>query len=223
MFVSVLRAVVKLKLIWQPYVMFIHSKAPVIPSSPVLSRYHTSASPQPFFFFSAPSLLSSDYSTVFFLLYNRTLLCFCVQLSSPQSSPSTCPFCFCEATHHISCLESYMSPPGMCWWLSFSRPFMCASYAALGGMGCSWSKSICHMSEICWVHRFMSRFCGSSSVLSLITVLVCSKWPQRSTTVIQAIYWKEEYQHYWYIFKSDPLQVFFKTGNITWGISYLLS
>lgn len=77
-----------------------------------------------------------------------------------------------------------MSSAGMCWWLTFSRSFMCASCVAMAGMGCSSSKSICHMSKICWVHRFMSRFCGSSSVFSPITVSVYSKRPQRSTAVM---------------------------------------
>lgn len=49
-----------------------------------------------------------------------------------------------------------MSFAGMCWWLTFIKTFICASYAAITGRGCSWSKSICHMSKIS-VHRFTGR------------------------------------------------------------------
>ena len=60
MFVSALRIVVKLKLIWQPYGLLILTEAPVVPSPPVLSHYHTSS-------FSPLSLSSPDYLITFFL------------------------------------------------------------------------------------------------------------------------------------------------------------
>lgn len=171
MFVSVLRIVVKLKLIWQPYGLLIQAKAAVLPSTPV-----------------------SFYLTYFFSLLFPLLSCFLLLLLTffyislflnPAFPPcwilSTCLFWFYETTHCISCLQSYMSSAGMCWWLSFSRSFMCVSCVAMAGMGCSSSKSVCHVSKICWVHRFTSRFCFSSSVLSPMTVSIYAKWLQRST------------------------------------------
>lgn len=50
MFVSILRIVVKLKLIWQPYGLLIQSKAAVLPSTPV-SLYLTYFSHFYFLFF----------------------------------------------------------------------------------------------------------------------------------------------------------------------------
>lgn len=108
MFVSVLRAVVKLKLIWQPYVMFIHSKAPVIPSSPVLSRYHTSASPQPFFF-SPPSLLSSDYS----IIIERCFVFSASNFRLPSLRPQRVLFVFVKPLI-ISAVSSHTCHPPVC-------------------------------------------------------------------------------------------------------------
>lgn len=128
-------------------------------------------------FISSSFLFSSSSSDIFFyigLFLNPAFPPPCWILSS-------CLFWFYETTHCISCLQSYMSSAGMRWWLSFSRSFMCVSCVAMAGMGCSSSKSVCHVSKICWVHRFTSRFCFSSSVLSPMTVSIYAKWLQRST------------------------------------------
>ena len=83
MFVSVLRIVVKLELIWQPHGLLILTEAPVVPSPRVLSHYHTSSFPP-------PSLSSPDYLITFFLSYTRTLLLLlCPTLSSSFSALNT--------------------------------------------------------------------------------------------------------------------------------------
>lgn len=81
-------------------------------------------------------------------------------------------FCFYGATHHIDCLQPSMSSAGMCWWLTFIKTFMCASYAAITWRGCGWSKSICHMSIIS-ARKFTGRFLWLA-VYS--TVAAFSKW-----------------------------------------------
>lgn len=65
-----------------------------------------------------------------------------------------------------------MSSAGMCWWLTFIKTFMCASYAAITGRGCGWSKSICHMSIIS-ARKFTGRFLWLA-VYS--TIAAFSKW-----------------------------------------------
>lgn len=175
MFVSVLRIAVKLKLIWQPYGLLIHSKAPAAPSSPVLSGYHTSSlSPLLFCLRLCDPVIILSFTSFYTLRY-----CF---VSAHRLSSPHC-FLWSRSSHQLSLVIHVIR-----WYVLMAdflgASFMCASCVAMAGMGCSSRKSICHMSKICWVRRFMSRFCGSFSVFSLITISVYSKWPQRSTAVI---------------------------------------
>lgn len=152
MFLSVWGIPVKLKLIWQP--SGCSSTPKTLSLFFLLYSLAITVSLFPLFFSVVPNVFHhallppNDFQRFF--------------ISASSYSALNTPFLFfCEATHCISCLQSSMSYPGMCWWLTFSGSFMCASCVATAGIGCSSSKSICHMSNICWVRRFMSRFCGS--------------------------------------------------------------
>lgn len=121
MFVSVLRTVVKLKLIWQPYVMFIPTKAPVIPSSPVLSHYHTSASPQPLFSLLCCPLIISSFSS--FSIIER-----CFISASSFLLPSLRP-------QHV--LSVFVKPLIVSAVLSHAcHPLVCADGWVLVGLSC---------------------------------------------------------------------------------------
>lgn len=132
------RTPVKLKLIWQPYGLLIHSTGPL---PPVFSLYHTLPFP---LFNSSPLIVLSPHAFLHHAISTTSLFL------PPTRRISQHIVCVFVQQLIASAVSSHTCSPH--WYVlmtEFYRSFMCASCVAMAGYGCSSSKSICHMSNIC--------------------------------------------------------------------------